>query len=168
MLFVRGCLTLCSRIISLKKAHEAHQCFSQFLRLHESLYGVDNCTINMHLHLHLEDCIRDYGPVYSFWCFAFECLNGILGDYHTNNKYIESQMMDKFLQQQQSLLQKLPSEFAYLFADLHSRHRDTAHPNVCWLWGMQSSKAPYYLVWFKHIALDLIVQQLTFIALVSF
>ena len=43
--------------------------------------------MNMHLHLHLAECIVDYGPVYAFWCFAFERMNGVLGSYHTNNQY---------------------------------------------------------------------------------
>ena len=34
---------------------------------------------------HLKDCILDYGPVFSFWCFSFERYNGIMGDYHTSN-----------------------------------------------------------------------------------
>ena len=51
----------------------------------------------MHLHTHLLDCILDYGPVYSFWLFSFECFNGILGSYHTNQRAIEIQVMRKFL-----------------------------------------------------------------------
>ena len=43
---------------------------------------------NMHLSSHLVDCIRDYGPVYSFWCFSFERYNGILGSYHKNSHNI--------------------------------------------------------------------------------
>ena len=35
-------------------------------------YGDRACTPNMHLYLHLKQCIIDYGPVYSFWC-ASEC-----------------------------------------------------------------------------------------------
>ena len=51
----------------------------------ENLCGKERCTPNMHLHGHLRDCILDYGPIYSFWCFSFERYNGIMGDYHTNN-----------------------------------------------------------------------------------
>ncbi len=32
--------------------------------------------MNMHLHKHLSDCIREVGPVY-FWCFAYERMNGV-------------------------------------------------------------------------------------------
>jgi len=29
--------------------------------------------------LHLSQCCIDFGPLYSFWCFSFERMNGILG-----------------------------------------------------------------------------------------
>ena len=57
-----------------------------FFKAFESLYGNDSCTINIHLHCHLTECLRDYGPTHDTWCFSFKQLNGILG--HTpNNKY---------------------------------------------------------------------------------
>ena len=54
----------------------------------------------MHLHLHLKECLLDYGPVQSFWCYPFERLNGVMGKYHTNNNIIELQIMEKFLTEQ--------------------------------------------------------------------
>ena len=68
-----------------------------FCKKFVDLYGPEHCTINMHLHGHLLECIKDYGPVYSFWCFAFERMNGILGSYHINNHHISIQFMRKFL-----------------------------------------------------------------------
>ena len=59
----------------------------------EDLYGKEKCTINLHLHLHLKDTFRDFGPSHSFWCFPFERYNGILGSYPTNNKAVEVQFM---------------------------------------------------------------------------
>ena len=49
------------------------------------------------MHLHLKDSLSDYGPVYAFWCFAFERFNGVLGSYQTNNRQIEPQIMCKLL-----------------------------------------------------------------------
>ena len=51
--------------------------------------------------MHLRDSIFDYGPSYSFWCFSFERYNGILGNYQTNNRNIGSQIMHKFIREQQ-------------------------------------------------------------------
>ena len=33
---------------------------------------------NMHMACHLKDCLLDFGPFLSFWCFPYECYNGIL------------------------------------------------------------------------------------------
>ena len=61
--------------------------------------------LNMHLHLHLKECLYDFGPPYSFWCYAFERYNGMLGNFPTNQKNIEPQLMKKCL-----LLQELHSQ----------------------------------------------------------
>lgn len=66
---------------------------------------------NMHLHLHLKECIVDYGPVYAFWCFAYERFNGLLGAYQTNKKVIEPQIMRKFVEEQQAFDLHLDSEY---------------------------------------------------------
>lgn len=58
------------------------------------------CTPNLHLHLHVKQCLMDYGPPHAFLCFSFERYNGILGSYHTNTKSIECQFMRKFLMDQ--------------------------------------------------------------------
>jgi len=55
-------------------------------------------TPNMHLHCHLADCLRDLGPMASFWLFTFEGFNiGLLGDQPTNNRSIEVQLMQQFI-----------------------------------------------------------------------
>ena len=118
MLFVRGCSTICSKIITTQKVNEAHEYFKQFIKMFKSLYGSESCTVNMHLHLHLKECITDYGPVYTFWCFAFERFNGILGDFHTNNNSIEAQLMTKFLQRQNPLIEQVPETYHHLFANI--------------------------------------------------
>ena len=54
----------------------------------------------MHLHSHLVNCVLDYGPVHNFWQFSFERFNGILGDFKTNQRAVEMQLMRKFLRDQ--------------------------------------------------------------------
>ena len=82
--FVQACQFLCSKVITTAECETADQKLMSFCRKFEELCGKEKCTPNMHLHGHLVDCLLDYGPVYSFWCFSFERYNGILGD-HTNN-----------------------------------------------------------------------------------
>ena len=51
----------------------------------------------MHLHLHLRQCLFDFGPVYAFWCFSYERFNGILGSFHINNHDNCITLMRKFI-----------------------------------------------------------------------
>ena len=100
LLFVRACKLLCQPIIKKEDIFLADKCFIEFCRKYEDLFGKVNFSPNMHLHLHLKDCLLDFGPPHGFWCFAFERFNGILGSYHTNKKAIECQLMKKFLTNQ--------------------------------------------------------------------
>ena len=81
--------------------------FSQFV----TIYGKDKCTMNIHLHGHLKECVLDYGSVYSFWLFAFERLNGILGSYHTNNRNISVQIMSNFIDSHVYCSSKWPQDY---------------------------------------------------------
>ena len=58
------------------------------------------------------DCVRDFGPMCSFWLFSFERLNGILGDEPTNNRSIELQLMNRFVKDNSHLhlLSALPRD----------------------------------------------------------
>ena len=68
-----------------------------FCRRFEGLHGQSSITPNMHMHGHLTECIKDYGPLSSFWLFSFERFNGLLGDLPTNNRLIETQVMQRFV-----------------------------------------------------------------------
>ncbi len=68
----------------------------EFCVCFERLYGKKFATPNMHLHLHIKECVLDYGPVNAFWCFPFERFNGILGNFQKNWMLPELQMLKKF------------------------------------------------------------------------
>ncbi|XP_013884930.1 uncharacterized protein LOC106533238 [Austrofundulus limnaeus] len=99
--FVQACIIPYSRVISINRLEEADRYLQSFLSKFVNLFGPLHSTHNMHLHLHLKECMLDYGPVYSFWCFSFERFNGILGKFKHNNRTIEVQIMRKFQQSQQ-------------------------------------------------------------------
>ena len=40
--------------------------------------------------------MSDYGPVYGFWLFSFERMNGVLEHQPTNHQCIEVQLMSRF------------------------------------------------------------------------
>ena len=75
----------------------------------------------MDLHTHLVDCILDFGPVYSFWLFSFERHNGIVGDYGTNQRSVETQLMQKFISNQFVKDLPLPSKFHEHFKPIMER-----------------------------------------------
>lgn len=68
----------------------------------------------MHLHLHLKQCLFDYGPVHSFWCFPFERFNGIFESFNKNWICPELQIMTKFFNYQESvIMSKVSSELPH-------------------------------------------------------
>lgn len=100
LLFVRACTILSQRIVRKDDVVTADLLLLNFCRQFEQLYGSEHCTPNLHLHLHLKDCLLDHGPSHAFWCFSFERYNGLLGSFHTNRKSIEQQIMRKFVSTQ--------------------------------------------------------------------
>src|SRR5438270_1593224 len=79
MHFVRVCTILVGRIIEIDLMRKAHSRLIKIVKLIELNYGQDKVTPNLHLSLHLCKYSYDYGPLYAFWCFSFECMNGVLG-----------------------------------------------------------------------------------------
>ena len=68
--------------------------------------------MNTHLHFHLLQTIIDFEPFYSFWCFPYERLNGVLGSYATNHHSVCPQIMKTFKIHQcssPSMLEKIVS-----------------------------------------------------------
>lgn len=111
-LFVKACHLLCRRTITEQQVSDADNFLMEFCETFESLYGKQHCNINMHLHLHLSSCLRDFGPI------AFECLNGVLGSFHTNSRDITLQLMRHFLRISEYGIQNWPQEYKSDFSPL--------------------------------------------------
>ena len=94
--FVLASRILCKRKLSTDDIKIADALLLRFCQRFQLQYGQDSVT-NIHLHAHLADCITDYGPMSSFWLFYFERFNGILGDEPTNNRSIEVQLVNRFM-----------------------------------------------------------------------
>ena len=95
--FVLACTFLCSPHVTEYEINLANSFFFAFGSKVEELYGAKVITPNMHFHGHLAECVRDYGPVQAFWCFAFERFNGVISDIPTNHHSIEIQYMRSIL-----------------------------------------------------------------------
>ncbi|GET49776.1 hypothetical protein GLOIN_2v1775288 [Rhizophagus irregularis DAOM 181602=DAOM 197198] len=76
---------------------EAHQRLINLVKLIEENYGRDKITPNLHLSLHLCECSLDYGPLYTFWCFSFERMNGMLGSFPNSRRKIEPEIMRRLM-----------------------------------------------------------------------
>ena len=61
----------------------------------------------MHMACHIKECMLDYGPPSSFWCFAFEPFNGTLEGVQKSWNCPERQMFSKFIgMQEMSIIRK--------------------------------------------------------------
>ncbi|GET63382.1 hypothetical protein GLOIN_2v1786147 [Rhizophagus irregularis DAOM 181602=DAOM 197198] len=95
--FVRICSISVSRIVEVDFMREAHQRLINLVKLIEENYGRDKITPNLHLSLHLCECSLDYGPLYTFWCFSFERMNGMLGSFPNSRRKIEPEIMRRLM-----------------------------------------------------------------------
>ena len=77
----------------------------------------------MHLHGHLKECILDFGPIYAFWLFSFERLNGVLGSYHTNCHDISVQLMRRYISNDYHNVYNWPTEYKDQFSSLLTSHQ---------------------------------------------
>lgn len=75
------------------------------------MYGPSVITPNMHLHGHLRECFKDYGPVYNFWLFSFERYNGIFENFPTSTRSLEIQLMQRFVRDSSLSSFCLPESF---------------------------------------------------------
>ena len=126
LLFVKACRILTAPVITIKSLSEAHSSLMQFCKTFESMYGQLEVTPNMHLHSHLINCVIDYGPVHNFWLFSFERFNGLLGDFKTNQRAVEIQLMRKFLRDQDIRDLPFPSAFCEHFDRIFSQMKNTS------------------------------------------
>lgn len=94
--FVLACRRLVKFSISQTDITVADGLLLRFCKRSTELYGESAITPNMHMHCHLSSCLREFGPIHSFWLFPFERYNGILEEQPTNNRSIEIQLMRRF------------------------------------------------------------------------
>ena len=100
-LLVESCILYCQFVITADHIHQAHSLLVEYCKKFETLYGSESCTPNMHMSCHLKECLLDFGPFASFWCFPFERYNGILEDISKSWIQPEKQMFLKFSQKQE-------------------------------------------------------------------
>ena len=118
LLFVKICSKICRREIAIPDLDEIDIDIKNFCVQFESLYGKAALTPNIHLLGHITDCIRDHGPVYAFWLYAFERMNGVLGSFQTNFHDINVQLMRRFTTMQRLTIDNWPIDMREHFSSL--------------------------------------------------
>ncbi|OAD65482.1 C2H2-type zinc finger transcription factor [Phycomyces blakesleeanus NRRL 1555(-)] len=97
--FVDACRQLVKPSITFSDIDNGHKFLQEFCTECQRIYTPTILTCNMHLHLHLRETIRDFGPVYGYWLFGFERYNGLLKNVNTNRKdSFEVTYMNSFVQ----------------------------------------------------------------------
>lgn len=64
----------------------------RFVHEFEDLYGLQYCSINIHLLLHLPSCVRNLGPLWAYMCYESEDLNGYFLKTIHGTWHLESQI----------------------------------------------------------------------------
>ena len=122
--FVLSCYFLCRKEIQDVELKKADLLLLKFCKKVESLYGNRAITPNMHLHCHIAECVKDFGPIYGFWLFSFERYNGILGSYPTNKRNTTEQIMRRFLRELDDFRLELPEMYKEHFYKIMPLHKN--------------------------------------------
>ncbi|RHZ90207.1 hypothetical protein Glove_4g13 [Diversispora epigaea] len=80
-----------------KSLDEIYKKIVDVVMLIEKKYGRNIITPNLHLSLYLSACSHDFGPLYAFWYFSFERINGILGSLLNSHRQIELELMRRLI-----------------------------------------------------------------------
>ena len=70
--FVLACRILCKPILKHSDTLLSDTLLLKFCQKVETLYGSHTITPNMHMHCHLIDVLKNYGPIHGFWLFSYE------------------------------------------------------------------------------------------------
>lgn len=71
-IFVRAVFLLTRKIISRQNLATADALLEKFCLQVENHYGKAFCVPNLHMCLHIKECVEAFGPIYAFWCYSFE------------------------------------------------------------------------------------------------
>ena len=72
LLFVDACHLMVKPSITMGNIEQSNNLMLQFCTGVQRLYGPEEITPNMHLHMHLDSTIEDFGPLYAYWVFSYE------------------------------------------------------------------------------------------------
>ncbi|CAG0896317.1 unnamed protein product [Cyprideis torosa] len=68
----------------------------RFVLEFEALYGMRNCSYNVHQLLHVTACVYEWGPVTGYSMYTFECYNGILLNFFHGSRHPAVQISEPY------------------------------------------------------------------------
>ena len=116
--FVHACRIICQPILQNDEISKIHELLIEFCKTCEILHDTEFCTMNLHFHCHMSECLYDFDPLHGFWCFAFERCNVILGSYPNNNRNIEKTIMTCLIEESSRSAHHKLSDMVELVYDL--------------------------------------------------
>ncbi len=92
-LLVSAMHILLGDIISIADVKIAQEQLNLFFYLVPELYNEELCTANMHILIHLSECVQNWGPLWAYSCFGYESMNGHLRASCHGARYILPQLV---------------------------------------------------------------------------
>ena len=132
---------------------DVHNKLIKIIELIESHYSKHKINSNLYLLLHLCECSFDYGPLYTFWYFLFEWINGLL---NKSNLFFRAIIINKkFIILRQLTFISIVNENSYCFfynlcRSVFCRHSVMLFAGFKWgksSWGRQPESFCQNLSW---------------------
>jgi len=122
--FVISIFNLMQQSVSEEQLEYCERALRRFCCQFENLYGKRYMTANVHLLLHLTQCVRELGPLWAYSCFHFESQNGILKSLVHGTQHVEKQIITSFSYHKNlpsAAKELIPEESVYMqaFGQLH-------------------------------------------------
>ena len=95
--------------ISSSDLSRAEHMLQIFYKAIPKLYPEESLTCNVHSLIHLVECVRQYGPLWTFSCFGFDNMNGYLKKHCHGTRNVLPQLA-RILRMQQIFLSRHSSE----------------------------------------------------------
>ena len=96
MLFAEALFIMCQETIPKSRVHTAMEMMVLFIKGTEELYGLENCSFNLHLCGHLGDVVLNWGSLFESSAFLYEDYNQVLLKTVHSSKGVLQQVINLF------------------------------------------------------------------------
>lgn len=101
-LLIRGIYIFLKPFVAERDIVNGEKLLKKFVADVDKLYGKELYKFNVHLILHIAECVRKFGPLWAPSTFCYEHYNGVLKKMFHNSRGIPQQICKCFLQHKQT------------------------------------------------------------------